>query len=1085
MTIAVIRAGAALAGPVPAFQRSLLPDRLRAPDVHAIADVTGDGRLDLVTGADTGIFVLPGDGSGKFTSWYRAADDVFYAEALVVADFDQDGRLDLAGSGYIGSPGAISHIVRVWLGEEGGRFRRAFDFGPNYSGGAAVAAGDLSGDGLVDVVLNRREWYVRPPNGGTYSRTVLEGYLGDGHGSFSGPIRTVYAAPDNQFFGPYYVGDLNGDGRTDLISWSEYTSTLNILLADGTGGFQAPMPLSAPKSPADLLPDSFPPGVRHLTPGDLNGDGRLDLLARFYYSAIDPEYPRWGEPREFSALYFGDGTGHFSAPVRLVEPVEHQRTVVSQAIGDIDGDGRDDIVLSGPNQFHNPGPLYGLQPATDVYLSIGDGLFNGPILSPKMGGNFGYGARTQSPLRDLNGDGLLDLVAMGDVGGLQIAFGDGKGTFGHETYAGGFDSYWVPGAATGDFNGDGNPDIAVANSGSFTVSVWLGDGAGGWSGPQSYAVGDRQRPMAIIAADLNADGKLDLATAATYFRDGVPGVSILYGDGAGHFALGRQLDPGLATALVAADFDQDGTIDLAVGDRYDRIVELFFDMPGATRETSVQDDFELPEGSEYTLPGLAVADFDGNGMPDLVRSSETGVASVFLNVGVVNAGDYNLLRTVRVEMAARIDNVAAGDLNGDGIADLAAPHWIDELNGGAIAVALGDGKGGFGAPQDYPLYGDDMPFNIAIADLDGHGERAVVTNTGHGLKVLLADATGALGTPFTFTHDGRVGPLLHSLPLTDLNHDGLLDAVLSDAVFWNLGACGNGRIDKNEECDDGNTTSCDGCSASCKREIGALCGDGIVNAACGEECDDGAANSNAPDACRPTCRLARCGDGVQDTAEQCDDGNTVSCDGCSASCGIDPAPVCGDGVVNGACGEQCDDGNRVPGDGCSSACQLELIPGGGPGSTDCLTEWVVANPHNSPLYDRRGRFSAKQICRDNDPACDFDGGVAGSCTFHVALCVNITDVDLPRCTPAALSRCDVMRPSAKEAARSGAAADLRARFAATMQTMMAESYSECSPTMDVTVPVAGFRPGRRTLKTRAVATTHKRDIDTLKFICTP
>ncbi|HEU0032639.1 MAG TPA: DUF4215 domain-containing protein [Kofleriaceae bacterium] len=98
--------------------------------------------------------------------------------------------------------------------------------------------------------------------------------------------------------------------------------------------------------------------------------------------------------------------------------------------------------------------------------------------------------------------------------------------------------------------------------------------------------------------------------------------------------------------------------------------------------------------------------------------------------------------------------------------------------------------------------------------------------------------------------------------------------------------CGDGHVDEGEECDDGNTTSGDGCSATCEIETPPCCGDGHV-----------------------------------DPGEECDDGNTTSGDGCSATCEIETPPCCGDGHVDP--GEECDDGNTTNGDGCSATCQLE------------------------------------------------------------------------------------------------------------------------------------------------------------------
>src|SRR3954468_13215 len=104
--------------------------------------------------------------------------------------------------------------------------------------------------------------------------------------------------------------------------------------------------------------------------------------------------------------------------------------------------------------------------------------------------------------------------------------------------------------------------------------------------------------------------------------------------------------------------------------------------------------------------------------------------------------------------------------------------------------------------------------------------------------------------------------------------------------------CGDGIVDAayGEECDDGNTIAGDGCSALCDHELSVTCGNGAVNAS---------------------------------TGEQCDDGNTASGDGCSATCQVEP-PRCGDGIVDANNGEECDDGNTIAGDGCSALCDFEL-----------------------------------------------------------------------------------------------------------------------------------------------------------------
>lgn len=159
--------------------------------------------------------------------------------------------------------------------------------------------------------------------------------------------------------------------------------------------------------------------------------------------------------------------------------------------------------------------------------------------------------------------------------------------------------------------------------------------------------------------------------------------------------------------------------------------------------------------------------------------------------------------------------------------------------------------------------------------------------------------------------------------------------------------CGDEIRDTNEQCDDGNTVSGDGCSATCLVEIPEGCGDGVVSG--DEACDDGAESAT----CNLNCTVSVCGDAIRNVAaaEACDDGNTDNGDGCSSNCRLElPGDVCGDGVVTGdetcddtgesatcdddctavECGdgnvneaadEACDDGNTTDDDACSNSCQ--------------------------------------------------------------------------------------------------------------------------------------------------------------------
>jgi virginiamycin B lyase len=172
--------------------------------------------------------------------------------------------------------------------------------------------------------------------------------------------------------------------------------------------------------------------------------------------------------------------------------------------------------------------------------------------------------------------------------------------------------------------------------------------------------------------------------------------------------------------------------------------------------------------------------------------------------------------------------------------------------------------------------------------------------------------------------------------------------------------CGDGVVCGAEACDDGNGDDCDGCSAACVVETGLRCGDGVLNATCGEECDP-----PEPGLCSPQCAVVTgCGNGVVDPGEACDDGDADDCNGCTTQCTT--VTGCGDGVVCGA--ETCDDGNAASCDGCSATCEAEAgwVCGDGlvnaacgeacdpPGSGDC--NWLCQSGPAAPLGTRHLSF---------------------------------------------------------------------------------------------------------------------------------
>ena len=315
-----------------------------------------------------------------------------------------------------------------------------------------------------------------------------------------------------------------------------------------------------------------------------------------------------------------------------------------------------------------------------VLLGNADGTFQAAITSPT-------GNRPSSmAVGDFNGDGNLDLATADDnyfnflnSVDVTVLLGNGNGTFGAPT---GYEASYgnndgVLSLTVADFNGDGKLDIAAGSydhqgsgSDSGYVGVLLGTGAGTFGTPQ-LGGGIVNWTSDLVAADFNADGKLDLAAPLNGY------IEVALGDGNGMFGYSYLYDSSNnGSSIVAADFNADGKVDLAAGGNSSVSVLLgngngYF----GTAQT-------YNAGSGF-LSDLAVADFNGDGKLDLIASnSSNGTVSVLLGTG---AGPFTPPVTVAVGSSPQ--GVAVGDLNGDGRADAAAAN----AGSNTVSVLLNDG----------------------------------------------------------------------------------------------------------------------------------------------------------------------------------------------------------------------------------------------------------------------------------------------------------------------------------------------------------------------------------------------------------
>jgi hypothetical protein len=709
-----------------------------------VADLAGDAVDEVVVGD------FNGDGFGDVVSYlYRVNQDITFAvhhgrpdgtlelvqfptftdcdqrSGLTSADFTGDGRLDIA----LGC--AWKNEVKVYAGLPSGQF--ALDSTVALLGDPKLDRADVTGVQLDSGSL------------GDFAVTLSDSFEVEIHFNPLGSTPSILTVPTLAKPSLVEFADLNGDGWKDLIVGTENAffgaaGTVAVHLNTGAGSFGPLQYVAVSPSGSESIS-----GVKA---GDLNGDGLVDLATAFRY-----------EPGV--AVVLGNGDGTFGAPTVLAldEPCS------SVNVGDVDGDGAADVLAVG---------LDTSEPHWWTHVG-GDSFAPGKRIHP-LGP-----APTRPSVHDMNADGSPDIAFGSRLGFAAVLFAQNPGVFPFpdQRFVGTNPSQQI---AT-DMNADGWQDLVTVTrdfvGAWYSLNVRLGTPAGTYQVTEAYTMATKSAELAV--GDFNGDGYSDLA----FFADELPAfferIDIRLGNGDGTTTPWTSLSTSNvnATFIAVLDADNDGNADLAWSD-------TSANGPVKVRIGSGTGSF----GAQASIPkditsGTlgTVHDMDGDGDEDLIVGNSRDV-QVFLNVTVDPStplvAQPSLVATGTAlpcgPLNSFIREVAAGDLNGDGLADLALAVQACSSSEEGLAIALATGPGVF-APAELVTTLSPDGQHVRIVDVDLDGDADVVFASAGTLEIYPGLGDGTVGEVRGFLSGGGADDLF----VTDFDLDGTLDLGLTSS----------------------------------------------------------------------------------------------------------------------------------------------------------------------------------------------------------------------------------------------------------------------------------------------------------------
>jgi len=787
------------------------------PSLVAIGDLDGDGRPDLVVTNEISntVSVLRNTATSGSISTGSFATKVDFTTGTIpryvaIGDLDGDGKPDLAVTNWTSSTVSVFRNTSTSGSITGGSFAAKVDFTTG-TDAKSVAIGDLDGDGKPDLAVAN----YTTMNVSVFRNTSASGSINSG--SFAAKVDfATGVSPIN-----VAIGDMDGDGRPDMVVANATSATVSILRntatsgSIGTGSFAAKV---------DFATGTYPSSVAI---GDLDGDGKPDLAVVNNGSATVSVFRNTATSGSIT-------TGSFSTKVDFTTG----SAPYAVAIGDLDGDGKADLAVA--NNGSNTISVLGNLSTIPVITSF----------SPKSGSTGAAGSTTVS----ITGAGFSptaanNIVYFGAVKATVTAATTTQLTVTAPTGAtwqpisvnvGGLTAYsysvanpFIPTFATknsitssdfalkvdfttasnpqsvaiGDLDGDGKPDLAVANYGAATVSVFRNTSTTGSISASSFAAkvdfATGTNPANLAIGDLDGDGKPDLAvvnygsTTVSVFRNTSTLGSITTGSLAAKVDFATANNP---QSVAIGDLDGDGKPDLVVANYGFASVSVFRNTStiGSITTGSFAAKVNFATGSQPW--SVAIGDLDGDGKPDLaVTNSGSVTVSVIRNTSVsgsITTGSFEAKVDFTTGTIPR--SVAIGDLDGDGKPDLVVANntfsTLSVLRNTSTSGSITTGS--FATKVDFTA--GTGPTFVAIGDLDGDGkpDLAVTNNSSATVSVFRNTSTSGSITTGSFASkvDFTTGTTPTSVVIGDIDGDGKPDLAVANYGSNTISVLGNGLL---------------------------------------------------------------------------------------------------------------------------------------------------------------------------------------------------------------------------------------------------------------------------------------------------